>query len=172
MPIYVQFSAQGRNLIPGKGTVHGMAYGLKAITPRNLSQVLFQMAGESQAPAGQSTGKVQISTIVITKEKDAASSQLFNVHCTQEVFPSLNLSFVRPSSGAGEQPYFTISLTNGAIVNYKTYHGLQAPPINHPRPGSMSVHTNELEEFQLTFQKITYTNVLKSKGATDDWLTG
>jgi hypothetical protein len=31
-------------------------------------------------------------------------------------------------------------------------------------------HTNELEEFQLTFQKITFTNTTDSTTATDDWL--
>jgi hypothetical protein len=55
-------------------------------------------------------------------------------------------------------------------VGYKTYHGLQTSPINKLRPGSMNLHTNELEEFDLVFQKITYTNIFKSKGGTDDWL--
>jgi hypothetical protein len=32
------------------------------------------------------------------------------------------------------------------------------------------LHTNELEEFSLTFQRITVTNVISSDSATDDWL--
>jgi type VI secretion system Hcp family effector len=166
------FTFSGRKLNPGKGKVHGMAYGSKRITPGNLNQALLQMQAESAGNMGSLIGKRQHKPLTITKEVDVSSPQLFKAHWSQEVIASLNLSFVRPSSGAGEQPYFTISLTNGAIVNYKTYHGLQAPPVNHPRPGSMSVHTNELEEFDLTFQKITYTNVLKSKSTTDDWLVG
>jgi len=124
------------------------------------------------AASGLPTGKREHNPIVVTKEKDSASPLLLNAHYAQEVFASLNLSFVRPSSGAGEQVYATISLTNGAIVGYKTYHGLQPSPVNHPRPGSMSVHTNELEEFELVFQKITYTNILNSTSTADDWNVG
>jgi type VI protein secretion system component Hcp len=73
-------------------------------------------------------------------------------------------------SGGKEVVFSTITLTNASISNYKTFHGSQGPTSNHPRPGSMNVHTYELEEFDLTFQKITYTNHMGSTSSSDDWL--
>lgn len=174
MSTYMQFSSPGRSFGPGKGLLHGMKLGGRPVTPRNWNSCLaFSMGSTSprDAASGLPTGKRQHEPLVITKEKDSASPLLLNAHWAQEVFASLNLNLVgRPSSGAGEQVVATISLTNGAIVGYKTYHGLQTSPINKLRPGSMNLHTNELEEFDLVFQKITYTNIFKSKGGTDDWL--
>jgi type VI protein secretion system component Hcp len=40
---------------------------------------------------------------------------------------------------------------------------------NHWASGPEALHSNEIEEFDLVFQKITFTNTLKSKSATDDW---
>jgi hypothetical protein len=50
----------------------------------------------------------------------------------------------------------------GQVLGSHTFSGGTATEQNH---------TNELEEFSLTFQKITYANVDSSKSATDDWLT-
>ncbi len=50
---------------------------------------------------------------------------------------------------------------SGQVVATHTFSGGTA---------TEQVHTNELEEFQLTFQKITFTNMGDSTTATDDWL--
>jgi type VI secretion system secreted protein Hcp len=178
MPIYMRFSSPGRSFGSGKGLLHGIKLGVRPVTPLNFNSCLsFSMGPTSprDAASGLPTGKRQNDPIVITKEKDSSSPLLLNAHWAQEVFASLDLSFVRcgyqgGGSGVPEQLAATISLTNGAIVGYKTYHGLQTPPVNKPRSGSTNIHANELEEFEMTFQKITFTNVFKSKGGTDDWL--
>jgi type VI secretion system Hcp family effector len=170
MPIYIQTNISGRSLNPKGGRLHSMAYGTMAITPRNLNQALSLMQSESFRNMGQLIDKRHHKPLTITKELDLASPQLFNAHWRQEVLSQMVFNFVRPSSGSGVQVAATISLTNGAIVGYKTYRGSVAPPVNHPRHGPMSVHTNELEQFELTFQKITFTNVLGLASSNDDWM--
>jgi hypothetical protein len=51
---------------------------------------------------------------------------------------------------------------NGQVVASHSFSGGTA---------TEQAHTNELEEFQVTFQKITFTNTLDSTTARDDWLT-
>jgi hypothetical protein len=45
----------------------------------------------------------------------------------------------------------------------------KSPPV---KTNPETLHTNELEEIEFTFQKITYTNVSGGKAATDDWEAG
>ena len=176
MSTYMQFSFPGRSFGSGKGLLHGIKLGGRPVTPRNFNSFLsFHMGVLSprDAASGLPTGKRQHNTIVVTKQKDAASPLLFQVCCNAEVFGSINLNLIQNDAkgpGGKETPIARITLTNASIANYKTFHDLQGPTSNHPRPGSTSLHTNELEEFELVFQKITFTEVLKSKGGTDDWL--
>jgi len=175
VPIFVQFYAPGRSLNSGKSAVHGMTYGKTRITPVNLSHVLFQMQVLSprDAASGLASGKRQHEPLVIVKETDSSSPLLLQ-HChSGQVLSSLQLNLSqdgRAGSGGKEDIFSTITLTNGAIVNYKTFHGLQGSALNHPRSGSESTHTNELESFELTFQKITWTWNDGGINATDDWL--
>jgi type VI secretion system secreted protein Hcp len=175
MPIYIQFSAKGRSLGRGKGKVHGMSYGSNVITPRNLDSSLFQIASEFSQPKGSSSGGRHHSPIVIVKEVDAASPLLWQALCTNEVFQSADLSFARPSGNGGkEEVVATITLTNAVISQVGQFHPGQFPGPKKPKHGlpSQQIDTNELEEIKFTFQKITYTNVLGKKGASDDWLGG
>lgn len=170
MPIYVQFAFAGLPANAGKGKVHKMSFGTLTVTPRSLENAVFHVMGESTGRSSAQNSPHQ--PLVISKEKSASSPLIFNAACTQEGFTSLDLNFVQANPSGKEQVVATITLTNAIISGYRTYHGLLSPPNHHPKHGSVSVHTNELEEFQLTFQKITYSNVFKSKRASDDWLTG
>ena len=173
MPIYVQFKRSGLNLNAGKSKVHGMAFGSKTVTPRNLGQVVFHVAGETLGSTGKSSAqKSPHQPLVITKEKGSSSPLLFNAVCTREVLPSLDLYFTQGNPNGTEQVFVTITLTTATIVGYKTSHGLPSPPKRHPTLGASSVHTNELEEFDLVFSKITYTWVKGGKSVSDDWLIG
>jgi type VI secretion system Hcp family effector len=120
------------------------------------------------------TGSSPQKPISITKEVGGASPQLLNAHWTSEVLQSVVIQIHGPSSsqgGGGETLHHTISLTNAQIAGYTRN---VRPPFNPGHGGSSRSQslTNELEEFQLTFQKITYTNVFNSKSASDDWTSG
>jgi type VI secretion system secreted protein Hcp len=170
MAFYVQFSSGGRPLSPGKSMIHGMECGLIAVTPRNLNQGVFQMAGASAELTGQSTGKREHKPISITKEKDFSSPMLFSALCNQENIAALDINIIEASSlgsGGKEKLIGKIALTDAAIAKYTW----KPKPHRHGSSSSQA-HTNELEEFDLTFSKITYSNVFASKSSKDDWTTG
>ena len=170
MAFHISISAPGR-ILNSRGGLNAMAYGTMAITPRNLRQVLSRVQSESAVNMGQMIGKRQHSPLTITKPVGPASPQLFSAHWTQEVLSTVVIEIIgRPDTRAGEVVVERITLTNATIANYKTYHGFQTPPKKHPGSGSETVHTNELEQFELTFQKITVANVAGSTSTSDDWM--
>jgi type VI protein secretion system component Hcp len=62
----------------------------------------------------------------------------------------------------------TFNLLNAVIQPRNS----KLPPLGHSPKGGSShgqVHSNEQEEFNLVFQKITYSNSIKSKSASDNW---
>jgi type VI secretion system Hcp family effector len=104
--------------------------------------------------------------ITIIREVDEASPLLWSALCSNEGFKTATLSFARPSNADGKLVlYHTIALTSGAIVRYETYHGSKFSGAEDVG----AVHSNEIEEFDLTFDKIIYTNTLKSKSGQDSW---
>jgi type VI secretion system secreted protein Hcp len=170
MPIYLNHSFTG-TAVPGlaKGQVYGMTLGSKPVTPRSVGVAVSGWNYGAQVPhdasSGQTSGKRQHTLLTITKETDVSSPQLLNAKWKSELIPTINLNFLRKRSPqGGEQPYFTITLTNGAIASYRTYHTQRGGP---PRVG---VSTHELEEISFTFQKIEITNVSGGVTASDDWL--
>ncbi len=88
---------------------------------------LFEFEFERLLPydfgSGQATGRRQHSPVTIVKEVDEASPLLWQALCTNESFQSASLQFVQPNSNGKETVYYTIELTNSAIVGYRTWHG-------------------------------------------------
>lgn len=149
------------------GRLFAMAYGALAITPRNLSQALAQMKNESALTGTAQAGQRQHKPLTITKELGASSPQLFNAHWTSEILQDIEISITSPGPKPGQQVvYQRITLTNALIGRYKRYMVSLKPKEGG---GRQSRSTSELEEFELTFQKITYENVGKSTSASDDW---
>ena len=172
MPIYIQFAAPAINLNTGKGRVHKMSFGNLTVTPRNLGNAAFHVANEIPGSTGQSSAqKSQHQPLVISKEKNASSPQLFGALCTNEVLSSVELNFTEGNPKGKEQVVATIKLTNATISGYKTYHGVIVPPKYQPKLGGgvSRPRTQDLEEFQLVFESIAITNVSKSKSTSDDW---
>jgi type VI secretion system Hcp family effector len=172
MPIYLQFSIPGRNIGRGKGAVYAMAYGPNKITPRNLSQSLFKMATLSHGTGADGKGNDSNNPIVIVKQRDSSSTQLFHALSTQELLPAVQLNFIRSGgTGGKEQVVSKITLTNAVISRVNQFRPTQFVPPKKPKLGGSTENnnSNELEEFQLTFQKIDYSNVFNSRSASDDW---
>ena len=172
MPIYVNFSAIGGNVLNvRKGQVYGMTQGLKTITPSNLSRMGWVAAGESHGlnhtpvdPAtGQPSGKRQHEPITIRKEVDSASPLYLTALANNKVFPKLDLNFLKTNAQGKTEPYFTITLTNAALVS------IGRKPAPRPPSGRQQYVTNELEEIKITFQKIVYTWIKGGISSSDDW---
>jgi len=125
----------------------------------------YTVTSQFDAGSGQLVGRRVHTAIRIVREVDAASPIVWSALCSNETFTNAQLSFVRPDNAGKLALYHSIALEVGAIVRYRTWHGIL--------PGTEAtieqVHTNELEEFDLVFNKITYTNNLKSKSGMDTW---
>jgi type VI secretion system secreted protein Hcp len=163
MQYHASISTKGVNANTKGGLIHGMSYGNTAITPRTLVVSLQRVKAQYDQNAGQLIGKRQHSPLVIIKQKDIASPLLMNAHWSQEVLATVVINLVgRTSSGSGEVVVARITLTNAQISKINRYT---------PRLGSSgNMHnTDELEEVQFVFQKISFTNVAGSTSASDDW---
>jgi type VI secretion system secreted protein Hcp len=166
MPIYLNHPLTGTAVASlAKGQVYGMTLGSKTVTPRSLGAEVhgwnYGVLAPRDAASGLASGKRQHSVLTITKETDIASPQFLNAKWKSELIATLDLNFVRKSSQGGEQPYFTITLTNATISGYRRYA---------PKPRGKGLSTHELEEISFTFSKIEISDVSGGKSFQDDWL--
>ena len=163
MQYHASISTKGVNANTKGGLIHGMSYGNTAITPRTLVVSLQRVKAQYDQNAGQLIGKRQHSPLVIIKQKDSASPLLMNAHWSQEVLATVVINLVgRTSSGSGEVVVARITLTNAQISKINRY------TLRLGSSGNMH-NTDELEEVQFVFQKISFTNVAGSTSASDDW---
>lgn len=172
MPIYLQYS--GIEGIPhmDKGPLHGLKLGPKTLTPRNIAMEIrawsFSVISPRDAASGSASGKRQHSPLLVITKQTGINSPLLFQRCAagNQLFAKLKINFLG-TQGKGNNPpqvYHTIDLTNASVVNYRRFVG-------QPKSAAEG-HSSELEEFGITFQKITYANVTKSKSTSDDWLAG
>jgi type VI secretion system secreted protein Hcp len=169
MQYHASISTKGVNANTKGGLIHGMSYGNTAITPRTLVVSLQRVKAQYDQNAGQLIGKRQHSPLVIIKERDSASPLLLSALSKQEVLSSMVINLVgRPASGSGEVIVSRITLTNAEISKVNRY----TPRLTSTGPGPSKhagINTQELEEIELVFQKISFTNVAGSTSASDDW---
>jgi type VI protein secretion system component Hcp len=101
--------------------------------------------------AGQvATGSGPVSSqhsLKIVRKRDHLSPQIKSAIAAKSVVPIIQIA----------TPAGKVTLLNAKVVNVGP-----VPPRQN---------TNELEEVELTFQKIEYTNVVRSRSATDDWMS-
>ncbi len=149
-------------------TVHGQKQGdIKGGATergREGSIAVISVAYEVDAPYDQTTGaasgKRQHKPVVITKTIDPATPKLLQALVSNEVLTSVKIEFWRPAPEV-VAPYFVMVLTNALVTNVT----LSSSNDKHQE----ETGTYELEEFSLTFQKITYTNTETGDLAEDDW---
>jgi type VI secretion system secreted protein Hcp len=114
--------------------------------------------------SGSYSGRRRHDPITIRKEVDSASPLFIAALANNKVFPKLDLNFLKTNPQGITEPYFTITLTNAALAGYGR------KPVPHlPSVGREQYVTNELEEIQITFQKIVYTWIKGGITSSDDW---
>ncbi len=125
------------------------------------SQFLLSLTSPRDVATGQATGRKQYAPVVVTKEWDAASPQIFTAAATNEVLPLVEFEFTRVGPDGREFVFESVKLTNATIAAAKQHIGFPdagEPP--NPRP---------LEDVSFTFQKIELTNNEARTTFVDDW---
>jgi type VI secretion system secreted protein Hcp len=146
----------------GKDPILGVKLGSEVLTPKNIN-FKIQSISPRDAASGLATGKRQHEPLTITKEYNPATPNLLSAGWTNEVISNITLNFWGTNAqGKPESNHYTITLTNAQVTSYKRYNPVGS--VSHA-----SSHSNELEEFQLTFQKIEISFVQFKKSSSDDW---
>jgi type VI secretion system secreted protein Hcp len=132
-----------------KGRIGGVKFSMETTSPRDVA-------------TGQASGKRTYKPIVITKEWDAASPQIFSALVTNEVLKTVLFEFVKTNTSGQEEIYFTITLTNANVSNMHSY--LDLTDTSGDR-----YDAHELEDVSFVFQKIEMVNKESNTVAADDW---
>jgi type VI secretion system secreted protein Hcp len=133
-----------------KGKIGGVKFSMETTSPRD-------------AATGQATGKRIHKPIVITKEWDAASPQLFNALVDNETLKIVLFEFVKTDPAGKEVVYYTITLTNAVVSNLRSY-------VDLTDTSGDRYDAHALEEVSFVFQKIEIENKESATVAIDDWL--
>jgi type VI protein secretion system component Hcp len=138
-----------------------MPTAVESITPAKASLLGSVMIGPSELPLSQMTLPQLLAShsLKLVHRRGPASSQIMSAMLKKTILPKVEIN----------TPNGMVTLTNAHVVK-----GMPSLPKQGTgrQLGSSSAElndTNELEEFDLTFSKITYTNGLKSKSGQDDW---
>jgi type VI secretion system secreted protein Hcp len=175
MPYYARIDTKGAGAGSTGGALHGMSHGNTTITPRNFASAMSMVKAQYDVASGQLTGRRQHSPLLVIKKTDSSSPPLFQLASANSVLPSITITILwatgltggkivgRPASGGGETVVARVSLTNASI---SSIHRYTPSLVGHK---SSPHDTNELEEIEFVFQKITFTNLMGSTSASDDW---
>jgi len=109
---------------------------------------------------GLATGRRQHDSVLLVKEWDAASPQIFQAIATNEVITEVNFEFLKTTAAGVDSLYYTIKLTNASIVKVSMH-------VDAPTPGAPG-DTRELEEVSFVFQKIEMASLDGHTAAADD----
>lgn len=150
--VTIEGTKQGKFKGGGRGSkIVGLEFSYEVTSPRD-------------AASGQPSGKRQHHPVVITKEWDASTPQIFQALVTNEVLKSVVLEFIRTAPQGKEEVFYTVTLTNGAVADVRQFFQGEAPPGQPAGP-------RDLEDVSFTFQKIELENVPGKTVAVDDWAT-
>ena len=132
------------------------------------------MIGPSGSPLSQTTLPQFLASrsLKVVHRFGPVSPQLRSAMLNKSILPKVEIN----------TPNGMVTLVNAQIVNIKPYVPHATPERSMPPSGFVAgvyavkdgtvpkrQNPHELEEFDLVFNKITYTNVLGGKAAQDSW---
>ena len=133
----------------GSGKITAVKFSSGVTTPHDVA-------------TGQASGKRQHQTIKFTKEWGAATPQLFTALVTNEKLTSVVFNFTRTSADGKEQVTLVVTLTNASVVSI-------ASALNLVDRHQSAFDGHELEDIELTFEKIQIEEKASNQTASDDW---
>jgi hypothetical protein len=123
------------------------------LTPESIAPAKWCLRGSVATPAHLLLTR---HSLTLVRPFGNLSSRIMSAMIAKSIVPRVEID---TSDGR-------VTLTNAKIVNVAPSHRF-GPPTGH----SEGSHCNEIEEFDLVFQKITFPNVFKSKSMKDDWIS-
>lgn len=163
MPFEFFITIKGQKQGHFKGdTTEGKAKGSKGAGKIRGVRFLTETLSPRDAASGLASGKRQHKPVMITKEWDATSPQLFSALVNNEVLTSVLFEFMKTNPQGRTYVYHTITLTNAGVSDIKSYLDL-TDTTGDPYDG------HELEDVYFTFQKIEMESVDGKTTALDDW---
>jgi type VI secretion system secreted protein Hcp len=163
--IEIKYADKGGILHPGgKGAIHGLKLGHETLTPKNAG-FKIQSVSPRDVHTGLATGKRQHSPLLIIKEVDTSSPNLFE-HCASgsQLIPKITFNFSNTDGKGTPQPFGTIVLTSAIVVSCT--RGII-------QPGKITLSSaprkNILEEIKFIYQQIEWTYMNGNKMTDDSW---
>ncbi len=156
-PFYISIDGQKQGNFTGGE--NGKSHANKIAGVRFFSETV----APRDAATGHASGKRIHKPILFTKEWDRSSPLLFQALVTNETLKSVLFEFVRADDATGEEEvHFRVKLTNASIASMKSYLDLTDA-------SGDSYDAHELEDLELTFQKIELEDLDGKTTAVDDW---
>lgn len=134
--------------------IAGLSYRHAIKSPRDIS-------------TGQASGKRQHGPISITKEWGAASPQLFQALCTNEVLTQVLFEFYHTTPDGQEEVYHTVTLTNATVSAIEYMTGMDDN--SGSSKTTTTYDTHEIERVSFTYQRIVVESLTGQTSAEDDW---
>jgi type VI secretion system secreted protein Hcp len=99
--------------------------------------------------------KKQHKPLLVLKELDRSTINLYNSFLTNEILLSVELKFWTQTQTVAEVNFFNISLTNARVVSIRQI--------------SQEINLAQSEEVRLTYQKIEWKNLIANNVSQGDW---
>jgi type VI secretion system secreted protein Hcp len=142
---------------------------VRAAHSAKIAGLSYQHAIKSprDVASGQASGKRQHGPISITKEWGAATPQIFQALCTNEVLTKVLFEFFHTTPDGAEEVYYKVTLTNATVsgVEYVTGVGESAGSSKT----TSDYDTHELEKVSFSYQRIEVESLTGKTAAMDDW---
>jgi type VI secretion system secreted protein Hcp len=149
--IIMKIKAQQQGDIKGDLTQTGREGYIKVIS------VNHEITVPIDPSTGLPTARKQHRPLLVLKELDRSTINLYNSLLTNEILLSVELKFwTQPQTGT-EVNFFNTSLTNAKVVSI--------------RQTSQEINLTQYEEVRLTYQKIEWRNLIANTVSQGDWST-
>ena len=151
-----------------KGQKQGAINGPVTVKQHENSILIHAFDNQVTSPrdptTGQASGKRQHQPVMILKDVDTTSPQLWTALVTNETLTSWVLGFWMTTAAGVEMLSYTVTLTNASIVSIDEFMADNLLPANVGLPLR--------EQITFTYQKIQWTWTEGAITATDDWTAG
>jgi type VI secretion system secreted protein Hcp len=148
-----------------QGTFKGEATRVAGTNYIDVYRYNYGVISPRDPSTGLPTGKRQQQSVIITKEIDATSPQIFQALISNETMTTVTIEFLTNSTDGKELTYYVVTLKNATIAEIHQ-HMDQASATS---TGAPPVSTEPLEDVSFSFEQIEFTSNVGQTTAADSW---